>query len=388
MPIPLSYSYRNLLARRLTTFLTAAGMALVVFVFAAVLMLAEGLRRTLVATGSYDNAVVLRAGSESEVQSAVDRTQAGIVGAQPEVAMDKDGRRLAANEAIVLVNLPKRQGGKMANVIIRGVQPVSPELRREVRLSAGRFSRPGSTEIVAGAQIARRFQGAGLGETLRFAMRTWRVVGIMDAGNTGFSSEIWGDVEQVLQAFRRTAFSSVILRLRDPGEFAALKARLESDPRLPMQVLREVEFYEAQSRRLATFIRLLGLVLTGIFSLGAILGAMVTMYAQVGARISEIGTMRALGFKRHHVLAAFLLESMLLGFLGWILGLIPASLLNFITLSTINWSSFAELSFKFALTPGILVKSLLFGVGMGLVGGLLPALKAARLPLLEALRAP
>jgi ABC-type antimicrobial peptide transport system permease subunit len=218
-------------------------------------------------------------------------------------------------------------------------------------------------------------------------MRTWRVVGIMDAGNTGFSSEIWGDVEQVLQAFRRTTFSSVILRLRDPGEFAALKARLESDPRLPMQVLREVEFYEAQSRRLATFIRLLGLVLTGIFSLGAILGAMVTMYAQVGARISEIGTMRALGFKRHHVLAAFLLESMLLGFLGWILGLIPASLLNFITLSTINWSSFAELSFKFALTPGILVKSLLFGVGMGLVGGLLPALKAARLPLLEALRA-
>jgi ABC-type antimicrobial peptide transport system permease subunit len=387
MPIPFSYSYRNLLARRLTTFLTAAGMALVVFVFAAVLMLAEGLRRTLVATGSYDNAVVLRAGSESEVQSAVDRTQAGIVGAQPEVALDKDGRRLAANEAIVLVNLPKRQGGKMANVIIRGVQPVSPELRREVRLSAGRFFRPGSTEIVAGAQIAQRFKGAGLGETLRFAMRTWRVVGIMDAGNTGFSSEIWGDVEQVLQAFRRTTFSSVILRLRDPGEFGALKARLESDPRLPMQVLREVEFYEAQSRRLATFIRLLGLVLTGIFSLGAILGAMVTMYAQVGARISEIGTMRALGFKRHHVLAAFLAESMLLGFLGWILGLIPASLLNFITLSTINWSSFAELSFKFALTPGILVKSLLFGVGMGLVGGLLPALKAARLPLLEALRA-
>ncbi len=387
MPIPISYSYRNLLARRLTTFLTAAGMALVIFVFAAVLMLSEGLRRTLVATGSYDNAVVLRAGSESEVQSSIDRTQAGIVGAQPEVALDREGRRLVAGEAIVLVNLPKREGGKMANVIIRGVQSVSPELRREVRLSSGRFPHSGSTEIVAGVQIARRFQGAGLGETLRFAMRTWRVVGVMDAGNTGFSSEIWGDVETLLQAFRRTTFSSVILRLRDPRDFAALKARLESDPRLPMQVLREIEFYEAQSRRLATFIRLLGLVLTGIFSLGAILGAMVTMYAQVGARISEIGTMRALGFKRHHILAAFLLESMLLGFLGWVLGLIPASLLNFITLSTINWSSFAELSFKFALTPGILVKSLIFGVGMGLVGGLLPALKAARLPLLDALRA-
>jgi putative ABC transport system permease protein len=387
MPIPLSYSYRNLLARRLTTVLTAAGMGLVIFVFAAVLMLSEGLRRTLVATGSYDNAVVLRAGSESEVQSSVDRTQAGIVGAQPEVALDQDGRRLVADEAIVLVNLPKRQGGQMANVIIRGVQPVSPELRREVKLAAGRWFRPGSTEIVAGAQIARRFQGAGLGESLRFAMRTWRVVGVLEAGNTGFSSEIWGDVEQLLQAFRRTTFSSVILRLRDPADFAALKARLENDPRLPLQVQREVEFYEAQSQRLATFIRLLGLVLTGIFSLGAVLGAMVTMYAQVGARISEIGTMRALGFKRQHILAAFLLESMLLGFLGWVLGLIPASLLNFMTLSTINWSSFAELSFKFALTPAILVESLLFGVGMGLVGGLLPALKAARMPLLEALRA-
>jgi putative ABC transport system permease protein len=387
MPIPLSYSYRNLLARRLTTLLTAAGMALVVFVFAAVLMLSEGLRRTLVATGSHDNAVVLRAGTESEVQSAVDRTQAGIIAAQPEVALDAAGRRLVADEAIVLINLPKRDSGKPANIIIRGIQPASPELRREVHLAAGRFPNPGSTEIVAGIQIARRFQGAGLGETVRFAMRQWRVVGIMDAGNTGFSSEIWGDVEQLLQAFRRTAFSSVTLRLRDPAAFDALKARLESDPRLPVQVLREVEFYEAQSRRLATFIRLLGLVLTGIFSLGAVLGAMVTMYAQVGARINEIGTLRALGFKRHHILVAFLLESMLLGFLGWVLGLIPASLLNFITLSTINWSSFAELSFKFALTPGILVKSLIFGVGMGLIGGLLPSLKAARLPLLEALRA-
>jgi putative ABC transport system permease protein len=386
MPIPISYSYRNLLARRLTTLLTAVGMALVVFVFAAVLMLSEGLRRTLVATGSYDNVVVLRAGSESEVQSSIDRIQAGIIGSQPEVALDKDGRRLVADEAIVLINLPKRGSGLPGNVIIRGVQPVSPELRREVHISAGRFLKPGSTEIVAGAQIARRFQGVGLGENLHFAMRNWRVVGIMDAGNTGFSSELWGDVETLLSAFRRTSFSSVILRLRDPTAFDALKKRLESDPRLPVQVLREVQFYENQSRRLATFIRVLGLVLTGIFGLGAILGAMVTMYAQVGARIGEIGTLRALGFKRHHILAAFLLESMFLGFLGWLLGLVPASLLNFLTLSTINWSSFAELTFKFALTPGIVVKSLLFGVGMGLVGGFLPSLKAARLPLLEALR--
>ncbi|MBM4295664.1 MAG: ABC transporter permease, partial [Deltaproteobacteria bacterium] len=267
------------------------------------------------------------------------------------------------------------------------VQPLSLPLRREVKLAAGRFPRPGSTELMAGIQIAQRFQGAGLGENLRFAMRTWQVVGVFDAGNTGFSSEIWGDVEQLLQAFRRTIFSSVIFRLQDPGAFLQVKSRLEGDPRLPVQVLREVDMYEAQSRRLATFIRLLGLVLTGIFSVGAVLGAMVTMYAQVGARTAEIGTMRALGFQRGHILLAFLLESMFLGLLGWILGLLPASLLNFITLSTINWSSFAELSFKFTLTPGIMVRSLVFGVGMGLLGGVLPAIKAARLPLLDALRA-
>ena len=387
MPIPLSYSYRNLLARRLTSFLTAGGMALVVFVFAAALMLTEGLRQTLVATGSYDNAVVLRAGSETEVQSAIDRTQAGIISSQPEVAMGPEGP-LVASEAIVLINLPKRGTGNPANVMIRGVQPASFALRREVKLAEGRWFRPGSNELVAGVQLARRFQGAGLGETLRFAMRTWRIVGILDAGNTGFSSEIWGDVEQLLQAFRRNAFSSVIMRLKEPTAFPDLQVRLEADPRLPVQVRREVEFYEAQSKRLADFIRVLGMVLTSIFGLGAVLGAMVTMYAQVGARIGEIGTMRALGFPRRDILLAFLVESVLLGLAGWALGLIPASLLNFYTLSTLNWSSFAEITFRFTLTPGIILQSMIFGVGMGLLGGLLPALKAARLPLLEALRAP
>ena len=387
MHIPLSYSYRNLLARRLTSFLTAAGMALVVFVFAAALMLTEGLRQTLVATGSYDNAVILRAGSETEVQSAIDRTQGGIISSQPEIAMGPEGP-LVASEAIVLINLPKRGTNRPANVMIRGVQPASFPLRREVKLAEGRWFRPGSNELVAGAQVARRFQGAGLGETLRFAMRTWRIVGVFDAGNTGFSSEIWGDVEQLLQAFRRTVFSSVIMRLKDPLAFEGLKARLEADPRLPVQVRREVEFYEAQSKRLADFIRILGMVLTGIFGLGAVLGAMVTMYAQVGARIGEIGTMRALGFPRRDILLAFLLEAALLGVAGWAIGLLPASLLNFYTLSTVNWASFAELSFRFSLTLGIVLKSLAFGVGMGLLGGLLPALRAARLPLLEALRAP
>lgn len=387
MAIPLSYSYRNLLARRLTSFLTAAGMALVVFVFAAALMLTEGLRRTLVATGSRDNAVILRAGSETEVQSVIDRSQAAIILASPEIAHAADGR-LGAAEAIVLINLPKRLTGRPANIMIRGAElPASLAVRREVRLREGRWFRPGSNELVVGQQVAERFQNAALGGVLRFAMRDWQVVGVFDAGNTGFASEIWGDREQLLQAFRRTAFSSVIVRLRQPGDFASLQARLEADPRLPVQVRREVEFYEAQSRRLADFIRLLGLVLTGIFGLGAVLGAMVTMYAQVGTRVSEIGTLRALGFLRRDILLAFLVESALLGLAGWLLGLLPASLLNFYTLSTVNWASFAELTFRFTLTGGIVLKSLAFGVGMGLLGGLLPAIRAARLPLIEALRA-
>ena len=387
MKIPLSYSYRNLVTRRLTTALTAGGMALVVFVFAAVLMLAEGLRQTLVGTGSFDNAVVLRASAESEVQSILDRGQAAIVTSQPEIALNKEGLPLVAEELIVLFNLRKRGTNNPSNVTIRGVSPISLELRPEVKLAAGRMFRPGSSEIVTGKDVAGRFTGAGLGETLRFAMRDWTVVGTLEAGNTAFSSEIWGDIDQMQQAFRRPIFSSVILRLRSPGDFNSLKARLEGDPRLPVQVKREIVFYEDQSRRMADFIRLLGLVLTIIFSLGAVLGAMITMYATVATRTVEIGTLRALGFSRGNILTAIMLESLLIGLLGGLAGLGAASLMQFFTISTMNFQTFSEVAFNFSLTPDIAAKSLLFGLGMGLVGGFLPAIQAARMNIVESLRA-
>jgi len=387
MAIPLSYSYRNLVTRRLTTILTAGGMALVVFVFAAVLMLAEGLRQTLVATGSYDNVVVLRASAESEVQSLVERDKAAIVASQPEIALNQQGQPLVSAELVILFNLRKRGSNAPSNVTIRGVSPVALELRPEVKLAAGRMFRPGSSEIVTGENVARRFVGGGLGETVRFAMRDWTVVGILGAGNTAFSSEIWGDIDQMQQAFRRPLFSSVVLRLRSPGDFLPLKARLESDPRLPVQVKREIVFYEDQSRRMADFIRLLGLVLTIIFSLGAVLGAMITMYAAVATRTVEIGTLRALGFGRGSVLAAILLESLFIGLLGGLAGLAGASLMQFFTISTTNWATFSEVAFNFSLTLDIAAKSLLFGLIMGLLGGLLPAVRAARLNIVEALRA-
>ncbi len=387
MKIPFSYSLRNLWTRRLTTVLTASGMALVVFVFAAILMLAEGLEQTLVETGSYENVVVIRKGAETEVQSGVERLQAAIAETQPEVALGEKGKRLLAKEIVILISLPKRGTTKRSNVVIRGIGEESLGLRPQVQLEKGRLPRPGSSEIIAGRRIAQRFEGGGLGEQLRFAMRDWIVVGVFDAGNTGFNSEIWGDADQLMQAFRRPVYSSVIFKLRDAEDFEALKTRIESDPRLTVEVKRENQYYKDQSQALAKFLRILGLSLTIIFSLGAIIGAMITMYAAVANRTQEIGTLRALGFRRGSILIAFLMEALLLGFIGGCLGLVLASFLQAFTISTTNFQTFAELAFSFSITGEIIYKGLLFSLVMGFVGGVLPAARAARMNVLDALRA-
>ena len=386
MPIPVSYSFRNLWTRRLTTALTASGMALVVFVFAATLMLAEGLQKTLVATGSPDNVVVIRKGSQSEVQSGVERLQASIVESQPEIAIGADGKPLLAKELVVLINLPKRGSRKPANVVIRGVSGASLALRPQVTLLEGRMPKPGSTEILAGSSIARRFDGAGIGEQLRFAMREWRVVGVFDAGSTGYSSEIWGDADQLMQSFRRPVYSSVLFRMKDASLIDLLKQRLESDPRLTVELKLETKYYLDQSEAMTKFLRILGMALTVIFSLGAVIGAMITMYAAVANRVIEIGTLRALGFQRGSILLAFVLEAFFLGLLGGVIGVVAASFLQLLTISTMNWQSFAELAFSFSLSGGIIVKSILFSLVMGLFGGLLPAFRAARMNIVDALR--
>ena len=385
--VPFSYVLRNLATRRMTTTLTAGGMALVVFVFATVLMLTEGLRATLVETGSPNNVVTIRRSAQTEIQSGVERTQAAIIESQPEVAYDGRGRLLASKEVMVLISLPKRESDKPANISIRGVSGQGLALRPQVKLIAGRMFRPGSSEIVAGKSIAARFKGGGLGETLHFGQRDWTVVGLLDAGGSGFDSEIWGDVEQLMQAFRRPVFSSVIFKLNDPGRFDALKERLESDPRLTIEAKRESRFYADQSEVLAKFINILGLVLSVIFSIGATIGAMITMYAAVANRTAEIGTLRALGFTRHNILAAFLAESILLALVGGVVGLIGASFMQVITISTMNWQTFSELAFGFRLTPGIAGASIAFAIGMGVIGGFLPAVRAARLNIVDALRA-
>ena len=287
----------------------------------------------------------------------------------------------------MLINLPKRGSNKPSNVVIRGTTENSLLLRPQVKLAAGSMPRPGSSEIMAGQSIARRFKGGGLGETLRFGMRDWNVVGIFDAGNTGFSSEIWGDVDQLMQAFRRPVYSSVTFKLSDPADFDKIKLRLENDPRMTVEVKRESVYYEEQSRVMAKFLRVLGLSLTIIFSTGATIGAMITMYAAVANRTNEIGTLRALGFQRRNILTAFLMESLLLGLAGGCIGLFFASFMQLITISTMNFQTFSELAFSFSLTIKIIYQSMFFSLIMGFVGGVLPAVRASRMNIVDALRA-
>ena len=251
MKIPYSYTFRNLWARKWTTLLTVGGMALVVFVFSTVLMLEEGLRKTMVDTGSYDNVVVIRRSAQTEVQSIVDRTQAALLESQPAIALGGDGARMISKETVVLVNLNKRDSGRPTNVMVRGVGAGAVALRPQVKIIEGRMFRPGASEIVAGRSAADRFTGAGIGEMLRFGQREWRVVGVFDAGKSGFDSEIWGDAEQLMQAFRRPVYSAVVAKLSDTARFDEFKKDVESDPRLTVEAKRETVFYADQSEVLA-----------------------------------------------------------------------------------------------------------------------------------------
>ena len=387
MKIPFSYIWRSLWARRLTTGMTIGGVALVVFVFSGVLMLARGLEATLVDTGSADNVIVVRKGATSELTSQVDRATAEILETAPEAALAKDGRPLLSREMDLIINLDKKGSDALGNVTVRGVTPHGVELRPGVKITRGHTLTFGTHEIIVGSNIARRFYGVDMGADVSFGGTTWKVVGYFDAGGTGFDSEIWADAEQVMQAFDRPVYSSVTFRLKDVNAFEALKTRLSVDPRTQyLDPKRERDFYREQSQTMAKFIRILGIVVTVIFSVGAMIGAIITMYAAVANRTTEIGTLRALGFRRRSVLAAFLVEAMVLALLGGAVGLALAALLSFAKVSTVNFSSFSEIGFGFALSVAVIIAGFFFALAMGVVGGFLPAVRAARLNIVNALR--
>lgn len=388
MKIPLIYTWRSLWTRRLTTILTLGGISLVVFVYAAVLMLAHGLEVTLVDTGSDENVIALRRSANSELVSQIDRDGANIIKTQPEVAKARSGKPLVSTETYVIINLPKKESNDMGNISVRGISPEAMELRPQVQLTAGRMLQFGSPEIIVGKNIAERFQGCEIGREVKFGDGQWMIVGIFDAGGTAFESEIWGDVEQMMPMFGRPVFSSVTFRLQSKEEFEAVKNRIEQDPRTQYTELkRERMYYSEQSQLMSDFIKILGLIVTVIFSVGAMIGAMITMYAAVANRTVEIGTLRALGFHRSSVLSAFLVESIMLAIIGGCAGIGMAFFMSFVRISTTNFGTFSELGFGFVMSAPIAMNALVFALVMGVVGGFLPAVRAARLDILSALRA-
>lgn len=383
--VPLSYVLRNLWVRRVTTVLTAGGMALVVFVFATVLMMSEGISETMVATGQPDNVVVMRKGAGTEINSNITREQANAIDALPGVGTDSQGRKLVSREVVVLNNLAKRDGTS-SNVILRGMSEFGISMRPQVKLAQGRMFRPGTSEVVAGKAVAKGFANVELGNTLHFAGRDWTVVGILDANRSAFDSEVWVDSHQAMQAFRRPAYSTILFRLSRSDALEATRQAVDNDPRLQLDVKRETQFYAEQSESMSHFIKLLGMSLSLIFSIGAIVGAMITMFAAVASRIGEIGTLRALGFRREAVLIAFLGESLGLSLVGGLIGLGAASMMQSMDVSAVNYSNFSEMAFRFRFTANVAMQTLAFALFMGVVGGFIPAWRAARMSIIECLR--
>jgi ABC-type lipoprotein release transport system permease subunit len=385
--IPLSYIWRSLWARKITTVLTLLGVSLVVFVFAAVLMLSHGLEQTLADTGADNNVIVLRKAAQSELMSQIDRDAVNVMKTVVGVDQLPNGKPLASAEVYVIINLTKKVSNDMGNVSVRGISPEALDLRPGVRLTDGRMFRFGTDEIILGSNVVKQFEGCELGQRIRFGEAYWTIVGHFDAGETAFDSEIWGDVEQLMPAFGRPVYSSLTFRLKDPSQFETVRRAIEEDPRTSYtQAKIEQEFYREQSKLMSDFIKVLGLVVTIIFSVGAVIGAMITMYAAVANRTVEIGTLRALGFRRRNVLAAFFLESLVLSLIGGVLGIVLASIMSFVRISTVNWGTFAELAFGFELSIIIAFICLFFSLMMGVFGGFLPAVRAARMKITAALR--
>jgi len=388
MKLPFKYIIKSFKSRKTTTVITVAGVALVVFVFAAVLMMAYGVEKTLAATGSADNVMILRKAAGGEITSIIDSETGNIVQTLPHILQASDGSQVLSREPVVVINLFRDDGG-ISNVTVRGVSGDIRQVRPQVELIEGRMFNPALRELIAGTSIAKRFPAAGIGRKIKFAGNLWEVVGVFSTNGSGFDSEIWGDTIQMLDAFNRgSSVSTMTVKLNDPGNFDSFKQAFESDQRLnQFEPKIEQKFYAEQSESLAGFIRILGIFITVIFSIGATVGAMITMYAAVANRTVEIGTMRALGFRRKSILGAFLIESILIAITGAVLGIFLASFLQFFTISTLNFQSFSELAFSFALSPSIVISSLIFALVMGLLGGFLPAARAARKNIVMALRA-
>lgn len=387
MKIPLTYNLRSMLGRPVSTALTALGIGLVVAVFIAMLALANGFATALTRTGSDQNVLVLRRGADSEMSSGLDRQAASILAASPHIAQGADGRPMFSPEVYVIVPLA-RMGDTtaMANVVVRGISDRAWDVRANVKVSQGRRPSSGRNEVCIGNKIVGRFPNTGVGESIRFAGRDWEVACHFTAGGSSFESEIWGENEQIMPAMRGQVFQSASFRLADPASFAELERTLEADKRVTVDVYRESAFYAQQSELLGRILRILAILITAIMAVGAIFGAVNTMYAAVAARAPEIAVLLTLGFRPRSILASFLAESALIAGVGGIIGCLLALPMNGVVTSTTNWASFSEIAFAFRITPSLLLAGVIFAIVMGMLGGFFPARRASRVPVVQAIR--
>jgi putative ABC transport system permease protein len=388
--IPLSYNVRSLMVRKTTTFATAGGIALVVFVLAAAMMLSAGVKKTLVAGGRPDNAIVTRKGSGAELSSSIEQNAVSLIMAAPGVKRDETGAPLGSGEVVCVIAQEKLGGtaGQVSNVQVRGVPDNVMKVRPDVHIIAGRPAKPGTDECIIGKNLVGNFAGMNIGEKFELKKnRPVEVVGVFEAGGSSFESEVWASLETTRAAFGREGLvSSVTVRLDSPAKFDAFKATIETDKQLLLEADRETNYYEKQSQATALFVSVLGTVISVFCAFGATLGAMNTMFAAVAQRKREVGTLRALGFSKFEILSSFVAESVVLAFAGGLLGLVASLLLTFAHVSLLNQASWSEITFSFSPTPNILIGAIVAGAGMGIVGGLLPALKAAGTSPIEAMR--
>src|SRR5690242_18915358 len=385
--VPISYNFRSIRARWTSTIVAVLGIAGTVGVFVAMLSLANGFKATLVASGSPGNALILRAGSPTEMMGGVTLDSVRVVQDAPGVARDASGP-LVTQEVVGVMPFPLISTGTDANVQARGVSANVLRIRTFAKIIQGRMFQPGLSEIVVGRNASRSYAGLTLGNTVQFGGGRWQVVGIFDAGGSAFDSEIWCDAKLLNEILKRpdNVFQSVTVHLASPAAFQQFKDAVVSDPRMNVDVTREIDYYAKQSTTMTRLITVLGGLVAAIMAIGAVFGALNTMYSAVAERGREIATMRALGFSAWHVVLSFLFEALLISFIAGLAGCLAVLPLNGLTTNTMNFQTFSNVAFAFRITLGLLVLGVLFGLIMGVLGGMIPALRAAFRPVAAALR--
>ena len=388
MAIPVIYNVRSVKARWTSAIVAVLGIAGTVGVFIAMLSLARGFKATLVASGSEDNAIIMRAGATSEMMSGVALDQVKILQDAPGVARGTDGAPLVTSEVVVIAPFPLKSTGTDANVQVRGVSANVMDIRRTVKIIEGRMFKPGLSELVVGKNANGTYSGLTLGNSVNFGGGHWNIVGVFDAGGSAFDSEVWTDARVLDDVYKRptNVFQSVTVHLTSPNALQAFRDSVTADPRLSVDVSREIDYYAKQSTRMTQLITILGGLVASVMAIGAIFGALNTMYSAVAERGREIATMRALGFGAAAVVFSFLIEALLISFIGGAVGCLAVLPLNGLTTATMNWQTFSNMAFAFKITSGLLLGGIIFALFMGIIGGLPPAIRAAARPVAVALR--